>query len=108
MSEFSHTSETPNEKYKKNCTVLTYQSANVSVPITVKPRVNTGPISTFCCGEPKVTPASYTVKYNSGSGSGCCYTISQNICIEIPVEFSANAYANPPRVICGDVVTDKI
>jgi hypothetical protein len=107
MSEYSHTSQTPEECYRRNCTVVTYQSANVSVPITIRPRVNTGDITAFCCGEPKIIPSSYIKKLNPCINSTCSFTISQDICVEIPVEFSAEAYAGPPHVICGEIRTGK-
>lgn len=89
------------EQAFEGCTAFTYQSAAVSVPITVKPKVNTGSISTFCCGEPSISPSPYKIICNSKSGN-CNFILTQNICIEIPIEFSAEALASCPFIECGE------
>ena len=86
----------------EGCIAVTYQSAAVSVPVTVQPKVSTGHINTFCCGEPIITPSSYKITCNQKSG-GCSFVLTQNICVEIPIEFSANACVDSPRIICGDI-----
>ncbi|NLB81954.1 MAG: hypothetical protein GX800_10200 [Clostridiaceae bacterium] len=92
----------------KNCLTNTYQSADVSVPVSVRPKVNTGKPITFCCGEPTVTPSSCRIvcnDYDCSSGT-CKYTITQKVCIEVPIEFGADATVGCPCIICGDVTTD--
>lgn len=94
--------QSPEEQPFEGCTALTYQSAAVSVPITVKPKVSTGNINTFCCGEPSISPSPYKIVCNSKSGN-CSFILTQNICIEIPIEFSAEAISGCPYIECGDV-----
>ena len=89
------------ERPFEGCTAFTYQSASVSVPITVKPKVSTGNINTFCYGEPSVSPSPYKIVCNSKSGN-CSFILTQNICIEIPIEFSAEALAGCPNIECFD------
>ena len=84
------------------CTAFTYQSASVSVPITVRPKVSTGSINTFCCGEPSISSSPYKMVCTSKSGN-CSFILTQNICIEIPIEFSAEASASCPFIECGEV-----
>lgn len=84
------------------CTALTYQSAEVSVPISVRPKVCTGIINTFCCGEPNISPSPYTIVCNSKPGN-CSFTLTQNICIEIPIEISAEAVSGCLHIECGEV-----
>lgn len=84
------------------CTAYTYQSATVSVPVCVKPKVKTGEISTVCCGEPTVIASPYQLICSSKSGV-CSYILKQNICIEVPVEISTDAYVGCPCIECGDV-----
>ena len=86
----------------ESCTAYTYQSAAVSVPITVRPKVSTGNISTFCCGEPSLTPSPFEISCSTKSGT-CHFVLTQNICIEIPIEFSADACSGCPRIECGEV-----
>lgn len=89
------------EQVCKECTAFTYQSATVSVPVSVKPKVTTGNIKTFCCGEPIISPSPYKIICSPRSGN-CSFVLTQNICIEIPIEFSAEAYANCPTIECGE------
>lgn len=97
------------QKPDKGCTVITHQNARVSVPVTVKPKVSAGDIKSFCCGEPKVTPSPYTISCKPYPDSRCSFVLTQNICIEIPIEFSADAVLSPPCIACPEppAVEDK-
>ncbi len=96
----------------KGCRVVTYQNAKVSVPITVKPRVAAGEINTFCCGEPIVKKSPCTLRYQGDDcypdlkpKSQCSFVLSQNICVEIPIEFFADTIICDPRITCNEVIT---
>ncbi len=95
----SHHAENPDSA---GCVAVTYQSASVSVPVTVQPKVSTGHINTFCCGEPKITPSPCKLICNPNSGS-CSFILTQTICVEVPVEISAKAFVDYPYVQCGEV-----
>ncbi len=94
------------EKSLESCTAFTYQSAAVSVPVTVRPKVSTGNINTFCCGEPSISPSPYKIICNSKAGN-CSFILTQNICVEIPIEFSAEACTGYPYIECGEVTSKK-
>ncbi|NCB73958.1 MAG: hypothetical protein EOM51_04330 [Clostridia bacterium] len=85
----------------ETCTAYTYQSASVSVPVTIVPRVKTGNITTVCCGEPKVRLSPYNIVCSSKSVN-CSFILMQNICIEIPIEISADTIASCPTIACGE------
>lgn len=91
------------DKGRKGCKTLTYQYANVSVPVTVRPSVNAGNAVAFCCGEPDIRRSSCSLKSSGNGGGGCRFTLSQCICIEVPIEFDANALIGTPCVECGEV-----
>ena len=38
--------------YEKKKPVITRQKASISVPVTVKPKVNTDGVLSYCCGSP--------------------------------------------------------
>ncbi len=93
----------------QTCPAIGYQPATVCVPVRVTPFANALPTTTFCCGMPVVTPGA-TICTGVVNGS-CTFTITQNICMAIPVEFGANAAVGRPAVLCGvatseDVCTD--
>ncbi len=66
-----------------------FQRASVYVPVTVKPFATVGTPITKCCGEPYVVIGRNTCE---GTKNGeCVFTITQEICVEIPVHFGARA-----------------
>jgi hypothetical protein len=80
------------------CPAIGYQKVNVCVPVSVTPFAKTGATSTNCCGDPVVTEGDTPC---SGVKNGVCnFTISQTICIEVPVEFGATATVGDTYVDC--------
>jgi len=82
--------------------VTAQQEANISVPFTVEPRVNTKEATSHCVGEPEVKQK--TIICECCNKSIMSFVLSQNICIEIPIEFSAEAKA---RAACIDYIKCK-
>ena len=73
----------------QTCPAVGYQSASICVPVTVTPFAPTGVTMTKCCGEPVVTPGREVC---GGLKNGSCvFTITQDICVAVPVEFGAIA-----------------
>lgn len=73
----------------QTCPAVGYQSASICVPVTVTPFAQTGVTMTKCCGEPVVTPGREVC---GGLKNGSCvFTITQDICVAVPVEFGAIA-----------------
>ena len=79
----------------QTCPAVGYQSASICVPVTVTPFAQTGVTVTKCCGTPVVTPGRETC---GGVKNGACFfTISQDICVAVPVEFGAVATVGDRR-----------
>lgn len=93
----------------ETCPATGYQTMSVCVPITVTPFSEAGPTKTKCCGDPVITPGIDTCM---GIKNGTCsFTISQDLCIAIPVAFGATAavgdtYVNCTNVSEKDICTD--
>lgn len=95
-----------NSKYEDDCKELVskhttcvktaYQRAIVSVPVAVKPFSVPGPTHTLCCSEPVVT----NVRCTGTKEKICYFTISQEICVEVPIHFGAEAQVGEPGVDC--------
>lgn len=75
------------ETQTRTCPTMGYQKISVCVPVTVKPFAHAGDATIKCCGKPVVV-----------SGESCCrgkkddvctFTISQTLCVEVPVTFGA-------------------
>ena len=81
-----------------------YQRSTVCVPVTVTPFAHVGTPITNCCGEPIVTAGDVCPR----NGGVCRFTISQEICVAVPVEFGARAVAGTPSVQCGKASNKNI
>ena len=66
------------------CPAVGYQSALICVPVTVTPFAQTGITTTKCCGSPGVTSGREVC--NGVRNGSCVFTISQDICVAVPVE----------------------
>lgn len=90
----------------KTCPTIAYQMSSVCVPVTISPFAKAGVTSTKCCGMPVVTAGKRTC---GGIKNGqCVFTISQNICVEVPVEFGATAEVDDAYVDCIAASADDI
>jgi hypothetical protein len=90
----------------ETCTSTGYQPATVCTPVTVTPFADAGDTTTFCCGDPIITPGA-AVCAGTRNGS-CTFTITQDICIEVPIEFGANAVTGDTFVECGEASAEDI
>lgn len=79
-----------------NCPAIGYQTATICAPIRVEPRARIGRPVSYCCGDPVVTPGRTSC---TGRSTNCYFTISQRICVEVPVYFSADAHLNGPVTV---------
>lgn len=93
----------------QTCPAVGYQSASICVPVTVTPFAQAGLTATKCCGDPVVTPGREVC---GGVKNGSCFfTITQDICVAVPVEFGAVATVGDSYINCNgasekDICTD--
>lgn len=87
------------------CSSVGYQPATVCVPVTVTPFANAKPTTTKCCGDPIIRPNCNTCR---GCNRSCTFTLTQLICIKVPIELGANASVNTPSVLCGNATHENI
>lgn len=83
---------------ERGCPVVGYQRTTVCVPVSVTPFARVGTPITNCWGDPVVTAGDVCPR----NGGVCRFTISQQICVAVPVEFGARAVAGTPSVQCGE------
>ena len=97
-------SDTVNES--QTCPAVGYQSASICVAITVTPWAQAGATGTKCCGAPVVIPVRGVC---GGVKNGSCFfTISQDICVAVPVEFGAVATVGDSFVSCNGASEEDI
>lgn len=94
------------EQQVETCPAIGYQTASVCVPVTVTPFAITGNTQTFCCGDPLVTPGEADCP---GELNGTCtFTITQNVCTAVSVEFGATASVGDASVLCGTATDEDV
>lgn len=94
------------QKKDKTCPATGYQSATVCVPVTIRPFAKPGKTTTYCKGNPIIKPDSDTCH---GTINGVCnFTISQEVCVEVPVDFGATATVGKAVIDCGKATCHNI
>lgn len=81
------------------CDSVFYQKETVCVPVKVTPYAKPGTAKATCCGDPIVKTGSPC----SGNPTSCSFTITQNLCVEIPISFGAVVETGTATVQCGVV-----
>ncbi len=90
----------------QTCPAVAYQSASVCVPVTVTPFASAGATYTQCCGDPVVTSGHNTC---GGTKKGSCvFTVSQELCVAVPVVFGATAQTGDTYVTCNGATAEDI
>ncbi|WP_242966707.1 hypothetical protein [Desulfosporosinus sp. FKA] len=79
------------------CPATVHETVCVQADVTITPSVVVGDVESFCVGDPIIGACPGTP---SPTGT-CTFTVSQNICVEIPLTFSAGATAVPSGIVCG-------
>lgn len=94
-------------KKKEDCEVSGFQEATVCVPVTVKPCAEICKTKIRCIGCPKIDRKCCDDHSHGGrpdydhKNGTCTFTITQKICVEVPVKFKADADIGMPIVDCG-------
>ncbi|SHK44140.1 hypothetical protein [Hespellia stercorisuis] len=90
----------------QTCPAIGYQSASICVPVTVTPFAKTGATRTKCCGNPVVVPGRNVC--DGVKNGACSFTISQDICVAVPVDFGAVATVGDTFVRCNGASSEDI
>lgn len=90
----------------ETCPATGYQAASICVPVTVTPFAEAGITTTKCCGDPIVTPG--LAPCPGVKNGACAFTISQNICVSVPIEFGAEAVVGDTFVECAGATAEDI
>jgi len=87
------------------CDRVSQQIVNVCLPVSVQPFATVGDIVTRCCGPATIIPGGEVCP---GIPNGHCdFTITQRVCVEVPVEFGATVIPGEASVLCtGEGCTD--
>ena len=81
------------------CESLFNHKETVCVPVTVTPFARPGSARTICCGKPEIS----TETSCYGERTSCSFTVSQELCIELPITFGAQVETGSISVQCDGV-----
>ena len=87
----------PAEDEVKACEDVVHENACIQATVTLAPKVDVGDIQTFCINNPVIRPCSATTP----TTRLCRFMVSQEICVQIPLTFSADVEAVPSGISCG-------
>lgn len=106
MSECINCANALTDPTDGTCPAVGFQRVGVCVPVTVAPFAHAGDTVTKCCGDPKIVAGDD--KCPGKKNGVCTFTISQTICVEVPVRFGAKATVGDTFVDCLDASADDI
>jgi hypothetical protein len=85
----------------QTCPAVGYQTLSVCVPVMVEPFAKAGATVTKCCGEPVINDCDSMCK---GKKKGVCsFTVTQDICVEVPIHFGATTTVGDTYVECKEI-----
>lgn len=73
---------------------------DITLPVTVTPTATPGTVTTTCQGTPRVTCTA------SDDGRTATFTITQRVCVSIPVRFSVTTEPLETTIACAGTDTD--
>jgi len=104
-SELTSTASTNNmfvqQAQSVECPAVVNETVCVQADVSITPAVTVGDIISNCLGGPIIGACPGT----SSPTDSCTFTVSQNICVGVPLTFSAEAAAEPTGIICGTPTT---
>jgi hypothetical protein len=78
------------------CETTVHETVCVQGTVTITPSVTSGESTSFCIGNPIIGRCIGELQ------ESCSFTVSQNICVQIPLTFSATASAVEDGIVCSD------
>ncbi len=87
------------EQEQTVCPVTVHETVCVQGTVTITPHVTTDEPKSFCFGNPIIGGCPGTLMPN------CSFKVGQQICVQIPLTFSATATAVEDGLVCGTPAT---
>lgn len=88
---------------EQSCQSTFYQKETVCVPVHVTPYATPGKATAVCCSKPTVTQGDMC----TGGETSCSFTITQELCISVPIAFGADIETGDAVVECGTLSEDS-
>lgn len=78
------------------CPATVHETVCIQAEVTITPHVEIGDVKSFCVSGPMIGK-----KCDGTPMRNCIIDVSQKICVQIPITFSATAEAVPKGIVCG-------
>ena len=78
------------------CSKVVTQCLDMIAPLTVTPATTLGTVSVTCQGTPRVVCTA------DASGSSCTITMTQQVCISVPVRYGVCVASGDTTIGCAD------
>ena len=95
----------PDMQITTTCPANIYREVELCLPVAVKPFATVQNPTVRCCGGP-IVHLSYEPCHGRPDVD-CSFTISQRICVAIPVEFGAEVETGMVHIECADDATTR-
>lgn len=78
------------------CPTTVHDNVCISAQVTITPHVEVGEIQSFCINEAFIGSCPGTPR------PSCSFNVSQRVCVQIPLNFSATAAVQPTGIVCDE------
>ena len=72
------------------------QCVDVIQPVVLTPTASLGTVVASCTGTPSVTCVT------AADGASCTVTLTQRVCVSIPVSYGVDVVTDDPSIACAD------
>jgi len=79
------------------CPTVVHETVSVQAEVTITPKVVVGEVTSYCVGNPIIG----TCPLDPCPAEKCTFSVSQNICVQVPMTFSAKAEAREAGIVCS-------
>lgn len=88
-------SDLPEDRAAPACGAVVHEDVCARALVTIIPEVTSGEVSVVCEGDPSLH------RCPGAAGNICRFMVHQNLCVQVPLFFSAGVSAVPEGVVCG-------
>ena len=78
------------------CNKTGTQCVDIAAPFALTPTASVGTVTVACQGSPSITCVT------DASGSCCTVTMTQQICVSVPIRYGVSLTAGEPTISCAD------
>lgn len=78
-----------------SCPTYVHEEVCVQGTVNIIPKITVGAVQSYCVGDPIIGGC------DGGIQESCSFVVGRKICMQIPLEFSAEAAVTPDGIMCG-------